>query len=107
MGLGELGEHRVELVRRQRGRRVRVEQRRSTYELGVGGHCGIDGQTDDVEEAPVERRTHLREVADGPPKPDMYVYDFDLCGSCATVPEHRLTDDLRRVAELVLAPRSG
>ena len=47
-------------------------------------------------------RIDLREVAGGDPKPDMYVYDFDLCGDRATVPEQHLTDDLRRVAELVL-----
>ena len=37
-----------------------------------------------------------------PPYPDHYVYDFDLCGACATVPEQHLTDDLRRIADLVL-----
>ena len=31
-----------------------------------------------------------------------YVYDFDLCGDCATVPEQQLTDDLRRLADLLL-----
>ena len=33
------------------------------------------------------------------PKPDMYVYAFDLCGDRATVPEQHLTSDLRRVAD--------
>ena len=32
----------------------------------------------------------------------MFVYDFDLCGDRATVPEQHLTADLRRIAELVL-----
>jgi Thermolysin metallopeptidase, alpha-helical domain/Thermolysin metallopeptidase, catalytic domain len=47
-------------------------------------------------------RVDLRGVGGGPPKPDMYVYDFDLCGARASVPEHRLTADLRRIADLVL-----
>ena len=47
-------------------------------------------------------RIDLREVAGGTPKPDMYVYAFDLCGDRATVPEQHLTSDLRRVADLVL-----
>ena len=40
----------------------------------------------------------------GLPKPDMFVYAFDLCGDRATVPEQLLTSDLRRVADLVLKP---
>ena len=38
----------------------------------------------------------------GAPQPDRFVYDFDLCGDCATVPEQQLTPDLRRLADLVL-----
>jgi hypothetical protein len=47
-------------------------------------------------------RIDLREVAGDMPKPDMYIYAFDLCGDRATVPEQHLTSDLRRVADLVL-----
>ncbi|MGZ4476650.1 MAG: protealysin inhibitor emfourin [Nocardioides sp.] len=36
------------------------------------------------------------------PRPDSFVYDFDLCGSTCQVHEHSLTPDLRRIAELVL-----
>ena len=52
-------------------------------------------------------RVDLRRVAGGLPKPDMYVYDFDLCGDRASVPEQHLTDDLRRIADLVLAVPPG
>jgi hypothetical protein len=34
--------------------------------------------------------------------PDMYTYVFDLDGVTATVPEHLLTPDLRRLADLLL-----
>lgn len=46
------------------------------------------------------------DVAGSPSRPDMFVFDFDLCGDCAVVPEHRLTPDLRRVADLLLDPGS-
>jgi len=36
------------------------------------------------------------------PRPDGFVYDFDLCGSACQVHEHSLTPDLRRIAELLL-----
>ena len=37
-----------------------------------------------------------------PPQPDRYVYEFDLCGSRARVPEQHLSADLARIAELLL-----
>ena len=83
----------------------------------TGGFAGLvaDGEVDldaDPQRGPelaeLVERIDLREVAGGDPKPDMYVYDFDLCGDCATVPEQHLTSDLRRVADLVLdSGRSG
>jgi hypothetical protein len=85
------------------GRRVRVRR--------TGGFAGLvaDGEVDldadhqrGPELAELVDRIDLREVAGGTPKPDMYVYAFDLCGDCATVPEQHLTSDLRRVADLVL-----
>ena len=84
-------------------RRVRVRR--------TGGFAGLvaDGEVDldadprrGPELAELVDRIDLREVAGGDPKPDMYVYAFDLCGDRATVPEHHLTADLRRVADLVL-----
>ena len=80
----------------------------------TGGFAGLvaDGEVDlDADDlAPPELaelvdRIDLREVAGGDPKPDMYVYAFDLCGDRATVPEQHLTPDLRRVADLVLDSR--
>lgn len=47
-------------------------------------------------------RVDVRALVGGPPHPDGYVYDFDLCGARATVAEQHLTDDLRRLVRLVL-----
>ncbi len=90
-------------------RRVRVRR--------TGGFAGLvaDGEVDldadprkGPELAELVDRIDLREVSGGDPKPDMYVYAFDLCGDRATVPEQHLTADLRRVADLVLErPGSG
>ena len=77
----------------------------------TGGFAGItrdgtvDLERDDTgaaELAALVDRVDLRRVAGGVPRPDMYLYDFDLCGARASVPEHHLTADLRRIAELVL-----
>jgi hypothetical protein len=85
-------------------RRVRVRR--------TGGFAGLvaDGEVDldaDPQRGPelaeLIQRIDLREVPGGDPKPDMYVYAFDLCGDCATVPEQHLTSDLRRVVDLVLS----
>jgi hypothetical protein len=87
----------------QSGRTVRVRR--------TGGFAGwttageVDLDADDLrapELAALVDRIDLREVAGGAPKPDMFVYAFDLCGDLATVPEQHLTADLRRVADLVL-----
>jgi hypothetical protein len=85
------------------GRFVRV--RRSGGFAGLTADGQVDLDTGDLrapELADLVDRIDLREVAGGEPRPDMYVYAFDLCGDRATVPEQHLTSDLRRVAELVL-----
>jgi len=85
------------------GRFVRV--RRSGGFAGLTADGQVDLDTDDLrapELADLLDRIDLRAVAGGEPRPDMYVYAFDLCGDRATVPEQHLTSDLRRVAELVL-----
>ncbi|MFC6344013.1 M4 family peptidase, partial [Nocardioides hankookensis] len=52
-------------------------------------------------------RVDLGSLAGGTPQPDRFVYDFDLCGDRARLPEQHLTPDLRRLADLVLAPAEG
>ena len=47
-------------------------------------------------------RIDLAHVPGGNPHPDMFVYDFNLCGRCAQVPEQHLTPDLSRLAVIVL-----
>jgi hypothetical protein len=87
-----------------RTRTVQVRRTGGFAGLTVDGEVALD--TDDLrapELAELVDRIDLREVAGGDPKPDMYVYAFDLCGDRGTVPEQHLTADLRRVAELVLA----
>ena len=44
----------------------------------------------------------VRTLPGGPPQPDRFVYDFDLCGRLVTVPEQHLTPELRRIADKVL-----
>ncbi|MDQ6642050.1 MAG: M4 family metallopeptidase [Actinomycetota bacterium] len=47
-------------------------------------------------------RIDFGQVAQRPPHPDMYVYEFHAPGHEITVAEHDLTDDLRRLAGIVL-----
>jgi hypothetical protein len=79
-----------------------------------GGFAGLisDGTVDleaDDDRAPELRRlverVDLRAVRAPEPRPDMYVYDFDLCGDCARLSEAALTSELRRIADLVLPDR--
>jgi hypothetical protein len=87
-------------------RRVRV--RRTGGFAGLVADAEVDLEADDhraPELAELVDRIDLREVAGGRPQPDRYVFTFDLCGDRATVPEQHLTDDLRRVADLVLEVR--
>ena len=90
----------------QAGARTRtVEVRRTGGFTGLTAEGAVDLDTPDdraSELAALVDRIDLREVMGGMPRPDMYLYAFDLCGDRATVPEQHLTDDLRRVAELVL-----
>lgn len=86
-------------------RRVAVRRTGGFAGLQVGGEVDLDG--DDPrgpEVAALLDRVDLHVVADGPYQPDRFLYAFDLCGDRATVPEQHLTDDLRRLADLVLEP---
>ena len=44
----------------------------------------------------------LGAVAEERPRPDGFLYRFDLCGATASVREQALTPGLRRIAELLL-----
>ena len=52
-------------------------------------------------------RIDLAQVPGGSAHPDMFVYDFNLCGRCAQVPEQYLTPDLSRLAVIVLESAPG
>jgi hypothetical protein len=67
------------------------------------GEIDLDGDDDRVPElgALVERVASV-DVPSEPGRPDAFVYDFDLAGSTRRVPEQHLTDDLRRIVDLVL-----
>ena len=91
---------------------VAAQATRTVHVRRSGGFAGrvADGEVDlDADDgrapelADLVDRIDLREVRSGVPKPDMFVYAFDLCGDRATVPEQHLTADLRRVADLVLS----
>ncbi|WP_460712136.1 M4 family metallopeptidase [Nocardioides dilutus] len=85
------------------GRRVVVSRSGGFLGRTVAGELDLDRDgVREVEVASLVERVDLSEVAGGLPKPDTYVYDFDLCGDRATVPEQHLTADLRRIADLVL-----
>jgi Thermolysin metallopeptidase, alpha-helical domain/Thermolysin metallopeptidase, catalytic domain len=84
-------------------RRVSVRRTGGFAGLRVAGELDLDG--DDPRAAEVAElvgRVDLHAATGENPQPDRYVYDFDLCGDCATVPEQQLSDDLRRIAEIVL-----
>jgi hypothetical protein len=78
----------------------------------TGGFAGLsaDGEVDlesDEEVRSLVERIDLSVVHAEPPHPDMYVYDFDLLGTRAVVPEQHLTSELRRLADLVLGRGEG
>jgi hypothetical protein len=77
----------------------------------TGGFAGMvaTGEVDLATEDP--RVPEVRSLMDridvttlrpGVPHPDMFVYDVDLCGDRASVPEQHLTDELKRLVELLL-----
>jgi hypothetical protein len=83
-----------------------VAVRRSGGFIGatVEGQVDLDGPDDDVvaEVRDLVGRIDLSAVGGGRPYPDMYSYVFDIGDTRATVPEHHLTPELRRLAELLL-----
>jgi hypothetical protein len=84
-------------------RRVSVRRTGGFAGLRATGELDLDGEDPRAPEvAALVDRVDLAAVASGDPHPDRYVYTFDLCGSCATVPEQHLTADLQRLVDLVL-----
>lgn len=67
------------------------------------GEIDLDGDDDRVPElSSLVARATAVDVPTEPGRPDAFVYDFDLGGPTRRVPEQHLTDDLRRIAALVL-----
>jgi hypothetical protein len=70
----------------------------------VAGELDLDGDDPRAAEvADLVARVDLRAVRPADPQPDRFIYDLDLCGDSARVPEQHLTDHLRRIVDLVLA----
>jgi hypothetical protein len=85
------------------GRRVAVARTGGFAGLRASGETDLDGDDPRAPElAALVDRVDLAAVPAGDPQPDRYVYEFDLCGSRARVPEQHLTPDLARIAELLL-----
>ena len=87
-----------------------VRVRRTGGFAGLRADGEVDLDADDPRAAELRGlvdRIDVRALRGGPPHPDGYVYDLDLCGSRATVPEQHLTDDLRRLVWLVLEGQSA
>ena len=87
----------------------RVRVRRTGGFMGLAAEGTVDlsaaAATDDEPTAEVRRladAVDLSAAPEGQNWPDMYVYEFDVDGTTANVPEHLLTPELRRLAELVL-----
>ncbi len=84
---------------------TRVAVRRTGGFAGMVATGEVDLAADDPRGGEVRTlvdRIDLASVRRGLPQPDHFVYDFDLGGRRAQVPEQHLTDELRRLAELLL-----
>ena len=85
-----------------------VSVRRSGGLMGRTTTGRVDCSGEDPRAAEVRtlvQRIDVASLAGGTPYPDMYTYVFDVGGTrSGPVPEHRLTADLRRLADLVLEP---
>ncbi len=82
-----------------------VVVRRSGGFVGRTVEGALDLGADDERVSEVRDLLDRIDVATLPPpvpRPDRYVYDFDLAGARCQLVEDQLTDDLRRLVELVL-----
>ncbi len=87
-----------------------VEVRRSGGFAGLmlEGSLDVDGDDSRAAEArSLVARIDLRTARSGLPHPDGYVYEFCWAGTCVSVPEQHVTDDLRRLATIVLEDGPG
>jgi len=83
--------------------RVRVRRTGGFIGRTVEGSLDLSGSDERVPEVrALLAGLDLTTAPAGQPWPDMYSYTFDLDDQSATVPEHLLTPDLRRLADLVL-----
>lgn len=86
-------------------RSQRVVVRRTGGLAGFRTEGAVDLEGADVRGVELARlvgRVDLTALRGGEPQPDRFVYEFDLCGERGVVAEQHLTDDLRRIADLVL-----
>jgi Thermolysin metallopeptidase, alpha-helical domain/Thermolysin metallopeptidase, catalytic domain len=84
-----------------------VSVRRTGGFAGLATEGSVDLASQDARVPEVRTlvdRIDLTRVPGGDPRPDMYVYAFDLCGRRARVPEQHLTPELSRLAVIVLDP---
>ncbi|WP_435746375.1 protealysin inhibitor emfourin [Nocardioides sp. SYSU DS0663] len=84
---------------------TRVAVRRTGGFAGLVAEGAVDLDADDPrarELRLLSERVDLGSVEQVHPVPDAFVYEVDVCGARAVVPEPRLTPDLRRIVELVL-----
>ncbi|MBC2962515.1 M4 family metallopeptidase [Nocardioides deserti] len=87
------------------GLRVVVRRTGGFAGLVVEAAVDLDADRDDPrvpELRSLVGRVDLAGVGQVSAVPDAFVYDLDVCGERAVVPEPRLTPDLRRIVELVL-----
>ena len=82
-----------------------VEVRRSGGFAGLTATGSLDLDADDPRAAEARgllERIDLRQARSGLPHPDGFVYEFRIGGDQVSVPEQHVTEDLRRLAALVL-----
>ena len=94
-------------VSEPRGGRRRVRVRRTGGFVGRPVESALELAGDDPRSAEVAvllGRVDPTAVRRSPQQPDRFTYEFDLDGRSMSVREQDLTDDLRRIAELVLRP---
>ncbi|MGZ4446964.1 MAG: protealysin inhibitor emfourin [Nocardioides sp.] len=84
-------------------RTLRIRRTGGFAGLTSDASLDLDGPDPRAEEArALVGRLDLRGLRSGTPHPDGYVYELDVDGQRASVPEQHLTEDLRRLVDLLL-----